>query len=105
VTVEPSDAFALFYKNNSGPVLRALLAGTLNRTAAEDATAEALGKTTGAVKALQHRGLSRLAVVLGLRGPGRSDAAAGLRAPWRPPPSHRADGPPGREQGPAARPD
>ena len=28
--------------------------------------AEALGKTTGAVKALQHRGLSRLARVLGL---------------------------------------
>jgi RNA polymerase sigma factor (sigma-70 family) len=41
MTVGPSEAFALFYKSNSGPVFRALLAGTLNRTAAEDATAEA----------------------------------------------------------------
>jgi RNA polymerase sigma factor (sigma-70 family) len=41
VTVGPSEAFALFYKNNSAPVFRALLAGTLNRAAAEDATAEA----------------------------------------------------------------
>jgi RNA polymerase sigma factor (sigma-70 family) len=31
--------------------------------------AEILGKTTGAVKALQHRGLANLARVLGLRGP------------------------------------
>jgi RNA polymerase sigma-70 factor (ECF subfamily) len=31
--------------------------------------AEALGKTTGAVKALQHRGLASLARVLGLRSP------------------------------------
>jgi hypothetical protein len=41
VTVEPSEAFALFYKSNSGHVFRTLLAGTLNRAAAEDATAEA----------------------------------------------------------------
>jgi len=34
----------LFYKNNSGPVFRALLAGTLNRVAAEDATAEAFAR-------------------------------------------------------------
>jgi RNA polymerase sigma factor (sigma-70 family) len=44
VTVEPSEAFALFYKNNSGPVFRALLAGTLDRAAAEDATAEAFAR-------------------------------------------------------------
>ena len=31
--------------------------------------AQALGKTTGAVKALQHRGLASLARVLGVRGP------------------------------------
>ena len=31
----------MFFKENSGPVFRTLLAGTLNRAAAEDATAEA----------------------------------------------------------------
>jgi RNA polymerase sigma factor (sigma-70 family) len=44
VTVDPSEAFGLFYKDNSGPVFRALLAGTLNRAAAEDATAEAFAR-------------------------------------------------------------
>jgi RNA polymerase sigma factor (sigma-70 family) len=44
VTVGPSEAFALFFKNNSGPVFRALLARTLNRVAAEDATAEAFAR-------------------------------------------------------------
>jgi RNA polymerase sigma factor (sigma-70 family) len=44
VTVGPPEAFALFFKNNSGPVFRALLAGTLNRAAAEDATAEAFAR-------------------------------------------------------------
>jgi RNA polymerase sigma factor (sigma-70 family) len=44
VTVGPSEAFALFFKNNSGLVFRALLAGTLNRAAAEDATAEAFAR-------------------------------------------------------------
>jgi RNA polymerase sigma factor (sigma-70 family) len=44
VTVGPSEVFALFFKNNSGPVFRALLAGTLNRAAAEDATAEAFAR-------------------------------------------------------------
>jgi DNA-directed RNA polymerase specialized sigma24 family protein len=44
VTVDPSEAFALFFKNHSGPVFRALLAGTLNRAAAEDATAEAFAR-------------------------------------------------------------
>jgi RNA polymerase sigma-70 factor (ECF subfamily) len=44
MTVEPSEAFALFYKNNSGPVFRTLLAGTLDRAAAEDATAEAFAR-------------------------------------------------------------
>jgi RNA polymerase sigma factor (sigma-70 family) len=44
VTVGPSEAFTLFFKNHSGPVFRALLAGTLNRTAAEDATAEAFAR-------------------------------------------------------------
>jgi len=44
VTVDPSEAFALFYKNNSGPVFRALLAGSLDRDAAEDATAEAFAR-------------------------------------------------------------
>ena len=44
MTVDPSEAFGLFYKDNSGPVFRALLAGTLNRAAAEDATAEAFAR-------------------------------------------------------------
>jgi RNA polymerase sigma factor (sigma-70 family) len=44
VTVDRSEAFGLFYKDNSGPVFRALLAGTLNRAAAEDATAEAFAR-------------------------------------------------------------
>jgi RNA polymerase sigma factor (sigma-70 family) len=44
VTVGPSEAFALFFKNNSGLVFRSLLAGTLNRAAAEDATAEAFAR-------------------------------------------------------------
>jgi RNA polymerase sigma factor (sigma-70 family) len=44
VSVGPSEAFALFFKHNSGPVFRALLAGTLNRAAAEDATAEAFAR-------------------------------------------------------------
>jgi DNA-directed RNA polymerase specialized sigma24 family protein len=44
MTVGPSEGFALFFKNNSGPVFRALLAGTLNRAAAEDATAEAFAR-------------------------------------------------------------
>ena len=42
--VDPLEAFGLFYKDNSGPVFRALLAGTLNRAAAEDATAEAFAR-------------------------------------------------------------
>jgi RNA polymerase sigma factor (sigma-70 family) len=44
VTVDRSEAFGLFYKDNSGPVFRALLAGTLNRAAAEDVTAEAFAR-------------------------------------------------------------
>jgi DNA-directed RNA polymerase specialized sigma24 family protein len=44
VTVDRSEAFALFFNNNSGPVFRALLAGTLNRAWAEDATAEAFAR-------------------------------------------------------------
>jgi hypothetical protein len=48
--------------------------------------AAALHKTTGAVKALQHRGLASLAVVLGLRGSDLDDAAARLRG--RQPPHH-----------------
>jgi RNA polymerase sigma factor (sigma-70 family) len=44
VPVDPLEAFGLFYKDNSGPVFRALLAGTLNRAAAEDATAEAFAR-------------------------------------------------------------
>ena len=44
MTVDPLEAFELFYKDNSGPVFRALLAGTLNRAAAEDATAEAFAR-------------------------------------------------------------
>jgi len=38
--------------------------------------AATLGKTTGAVKALQHRGLASLARLLGLRGDGRTDELA-----------------------------
>ena len=34
----------MFFKNNSGPVFRTLLAGTLNRDAAEDATAEGFAR-------------------------------------------------------------
>jgi RNA polymerase sigma factor (sigma-70 family) len=44
VTMDSSEGFALFFKNNSGPVFRALLASTLNRAAAEDATAEAFAR-------------------------------------------------------------
>ena len=44
MTVDPSETFALFYKNHSGPVFRTLLAGTLSRAAAEDATAEAFAR-------------------------------------------------------------
>jgi RNA polymerase sigma factor (sigma-70 family) len=44
VPVDPLEAFGLFYKNNSGPVFRALLAGTLNRAAAEDALQEAFAR-------------------------------------------------------------
>jgi RNA polymerase sigma factor (sigma-70 family) len=44
VRVDPPEGFVLFFKNNSGPVFRALLAGTLNRAAAEDATAEAFAR-------------------------------------------------------------
>jgi RNA polymerase sigma factor (sigma-70 family) len=42
--VEASEAFALFFKHHSGPVFRSLLAGTLHRAAAEDATAEAFAR-------------------------------------------------------------
>jgi DNA-directed RNA polymerase specialized sigma24 family protein len=41
MNVDPSEAF---FKNNSGPVFRTLLAGTLDRAAAEDATAEAFAR-------------------------------------------------------------
>jgi RNA polymerase sigma factor (sigma-70 family) len=44
VTMGPSEAFALFFANNRGPVYRTLLAGTLNQCAAEDATAEAFAR-------------------------------------------------------------
>jgi RNA polymerase sigma-70 factor, ECF subfamily len=68
--------------------------------------AAAVHKTTGAVKALQHRGLARLAALLGLHRPGHGGGAAGLAAPQQqPPPPRRADGTAGREQGPATRPD
>jgi hypothetical protein len=67
--------------------------------------AVALHKTIGAVKALQHRGLASLAVVLGLRGSDLHDAAARLRA-WlrRPPPPHHADPTPGHQEGHGRRP-
>ena len=44
MTVGPSETFALFFENNRGPVFRTLLAGALNRCAAEDATAEAFAR-------------------------------------------------------------
>jgi RNA polymerase sigma factor (sigma-70 family) len=44
VSVDSSEAFALFFKENNGPVFRTLLAGILNRAAAEDATAEAFAR-------------------------------------------------------------
>jgi DNA-directed RNA polymerase specialized sigma24 family protein len=42
--VDASEAFVLFFKHHRGPVFRSLLAGTLNRAAAEDATAEAFAR-------------------------------------------------------------
>jgi RNA polymerase sigma factor (sigma-70 family) len=63
--------------------------------------AAALHKTTGAVKALQHRGLASLARVLGLRSSDLDDAAARLRG--RQPP-HHADPTPGHQEGQARRP-
>lgn len=42
--VEGSEAFALFYEQNHGAVFRALLVGTRNREAAEDAAAEAFAR-------------------------------------------------------------
>ena len=44
MAADTPEAFGLFFKNNSGPVFRVLLAGTLNRAAAEDATAEAFAR-------------------------------------------------------------
>jgi hypothetical protein len=68
--------------------------------------AAAVHKTTGAVKALQHRGLQSLARVLGLRSPDGSDAAAGRPSTRRPPPiPHDSDGTPGRGQGTATTPE
>jgi hypothetical protein len=63
--------------------------------------AAALHKTSGAVKALQLRGLASLAVVVGLRGSDLDDPPARLRA-WlrRPQPPHHA-GSPGRACAPA----
>ena len=42
--IDGSEAFALFWKNNSGPVFRALLVGIQNRAGAEDAAAEAFAR-------------------------------------------------------------
>jgi RNA polymerase sigma factor (sigma-70 family) len=64
--------------------------------------AAALHKTTGAVKALQHRGLASLARVLGLRSSDLDDAAARLRGRQ---PSHHADPTPGHQEGQARRSD
>jgi RNA polymerase sigma factor (sigma-70 family) len=44
VTADAPEGFALFSKNNSGPVFRVLLAGTMSRATAEDATAEAFAR-------------------------------------------------------------
>lgn len=44
MTAEAPEGFALFFKNNGGPVFRVLLAGTLSRATAEDATAEAFAR-------------------------------------------------------------
>jgi DNA-binding NarL/FixJ family response regulator len=63
--------------------------------------AAALHKTTGAVKALQHRGLASLARVLGLRSSDLDDDAARLRG--RQPPQH-VDPTPGHQEGQARRP-
>jgi RNA polymerase sigma factor (sigma-70 family) len=83
-------------------VLLLRLAGGL--TAPE--VAAVLGKTTGAVKALQHRGLGSLARVLSRPGPESEDAAA---TPWtsgwlQPPPTATGDTP-RRDVGPTARAD
>jgi hypothetical protein len=67
--------------------------------------AAALHKTTGAVKALQHRGLASLAGVLGLRGSDLDEAAARLRAWLRSSqPPHRANPAAGHQEGQARRP-
>jgi RNA polymerase sigma factor (sigma-70 family) len=84
-------------------VLLLRLAGGL--TAPE--VAAALGKTTGVVKALQHRGLASLARVLRSgSGPKSDDAAARPRTSgWlQPPPTAREDTP-RRDVGPTARAD
>jgi DNA-directed RNA polymerase specialized sigma24 family protein len=44
VQLDAYEAFALFWKNNSGPVFRALLVSIQNRAAAEDAGAEAFAR-------------------------------------------------------------
>jgi hypothetical protein len=66
--------------------------------------AAVLGKTTGAVKAIQHCGLQRLAQLLELRSPTAAmplpgSLARGVQHP------EGADGMPGGEQGRATRPD
>jgi len=83
-------------------VLLLRLAGGL--TAPE--VAAALGETTGAVKALQHRGLASLARVLSRPGPNSDDAPARPRTSgWlQPPPTAREDTS-RRDVGPTARAD
>ena len=44
MAADAPEGFALFFKHNSGPVFRVLLAGTLSRATAEDATAEAFAR-------------------------------------------------------------
>jgi RNA polymerase sigma factor (sigma-70 family) len=67
--------------------------------------AAALGKTTGAVKALQHRGLASLARVLSRPSPEGPDAAARWISRWLLPPSTATRDTSRRDAGPTARAD
>ena len=52
MTVDSSEAFGLFYNDNTGPLFPALLAGTHKRAPAEDATAEAFARAVAHMDAV-----------------------------------------------------
>jgi RNA polymerase sigma factor (sigma-70 family) len=68
--------------------------------------AAVLHKTTGAIKALQHRALTRLADLLRQSGLERPGATLAMQvSPWLRPPTHRSDRTSGRDAGPPTRAD